>query len=310
MYDVCLTSTGDLMAVGYTESYVNDGKRDALIIKFDKNLNIILNKTVSVGYDETLLRLHQHDDYIFAIGWIEKPISPSGMILRMNLNGSDIRMKIFENSTFFDLDIVGDKLFIAGITGYNEDNIDMQIVVMDKDLNVLETWTWGAAECNETIHSIVCLGDMIYIAWSMKMRSNKTAFVSAFSITEKKFVWNTTIHTGDETIILWNIETYRDRIFISILQEELWDTYPVGWLSRIVCLDSQGRKIWNISLDYADETNAFGMYIDSFGIIHIAGELLDLYPLSTNILRKNISGWRIIIRRFIQSFYRPNRYHW
>jgi len=306
-YYVFPTTRGELLALGYTKSeeFVVDGDADALIVSFDKELNIRYWRTFSIGLDEALFRATQLKDYICAVGWAVDGSDYYGLIVFVNKNGNIVSKRAIPSSTFMDVEPFGEKLLVAGSISVRGD-ADFFLVILN-GVVIERNITFGFGDSKDILYSVYYYCGSIYCVGKRIRTSDlkQEVFIAKLS-EEGAILWNRTLREdywgriGYSDLII-----YEDRIYISILRERLTEEGNlICWESDIACFDLQGNALWNKTFSSNVELNAIGMYIDKFGIIYLAGEIInfDLNPIQQLFLAKLDENGTVIYNETLAPF--------
>jgi hypothetical protein len=161
-----LDNNDNIYVVGYTTSEGQGGVEygDALIVKFDNNLNILARKIYGSTGDDRFTSINfDNNDNIIAVGYVTPDIYAQGLIIKFDSNLNIIAKKTYGGATghtYFrgvDVDINGN-LFIVGSSTVN--NIggttygDCLIVKLDADLNYIKSKKYGGSD-DDSFNSVI-----------------------------------------------------------------------------------------------------------------------------------------------------------
>jgi len=154
-------------AVGYTYSE-GSGGYDAIIVKFDRDLNVVAKKVMGGSSHDWFYEVTGDDQYLYAVGYtLSTGLGDyDAFIVKMDKDLNVLAMRALGSSTyegFHYVTVSGDYVYAAGVTTSGFGNDDGLIAKFDKDLNLIASKVYGGTDY-DFFYGIASMGGYIYVA--------------------------------------------------------------------------------------------------------------------------------------------------
>lgn len=151
--NVAIDSSNNVYAAGHTLSEGSGGTTygDALIVKFDNNLNIIARKRIGGTGDEIFYSLAiDASNNIYGAGWSTSAGNDDALIVKFDSSLNVLASKIYSSTNidrFYNVgvDLSSGNIYAVGYTDHEGTATDALIVKFDSSLNVLAKKYYGGS---------------------------------------------------------------------------------------------------------------------------------------------------------------------
>lgn len=154
-------------AVGYTYSE-GAGGYDAIIVKFDRDLNVVAKKVIGGRSHDWFYEVTGDDRYLYAVGYTRS----SGLgdydayIVKMDKDLNVLAVRALGSTTYDGFHYValsGDYVYAVGVTTSGFGNEDGLIAKFDKDLNLIAAKVYGGTSY-DFFYGVAASGGYLYVA--------------------------------------------------------------------------------------------------------------------------------------------------
>ncbi len=154
-------------AGGFTYSE-GAGGYDAMVVKFDRDLNVVAKKVIGNRNHDWFYEITGDDQYLYAVGYtLSAGLGDyDAYIVKMDKDLNVIGVRALGSTSYEGFHYVttsGDYVYAVGVTTSGFGQEDGLICKFDKDLNLVSAKVYGGSDY-DFFFGVTALGDYIYVA--------------------------------------------------------------------------------------------------------------------------------------------------